>query len=55
MDHRALDHALEPGGRLRIFGTLGDEVLEFGLEIIDEAGAQLVEIDIAGRNTAAAS
>ena len=48
MDHRALDHALEAGGRLGIVAAIGDEVFEFGLEIVDEAGAQLVEIDAAG-------
>ena len=48
MDHRALDHALETRGRLGVVGAVGDQVLEFGLEIIDEAGAQLVEIDAAG-------
>ena len=48
MDHGALDHALEARGRLGVVGAVGDQILEFGLEIIDEAGAQLVEIDAAG-------
>ena len=37
MDHRALDHALEAGGRLGIVGAVGDQILEFGVEIVDEA------------------
>ena len=48
MDHRALHHALEAGGRLGVLGAVGNEVLELGLEIVDEAAAQLVEIDAAG-------
>ena len=48
VDHRALDHALEAGGRLGVVGAVGDQVFEFGFEIIDETGAQLVEIDAAG-------
>ena len=48
MDHRALDHALEACGRLGVVGAVGHQVFEFGLEIIDETGAQLVEIDAAG-------
>ncbi len=48
VDHRALDHALETRRRLRIVGAVGDEVFEFGLEIVDEAGSQLVEVDAAG-------
>ena len=48
VDHRALDHALEAGGRLGVLGAVGHQVFEFGFEIVDEAGAQLVEIDVAG-------
>ena len=44
----ALDHALEAGGRLGVVGAVGDQIFELGLEIIDEAGAQLVEVDAAG-------
>ncbi len=47
MDDGALDHALEPGGGLGILGPVGDQVLQFGFEIGDEAAAQLVEVDIA--------
>ncbi len=48
VDHRALDDALEAGGRLGIFGPVGDEIVEFRFEISDQAAAQLVQIDIAG-------
>ncbi len=48
VDYRALNHALEARGRLGVVGTVGDQILEFGLEVIDQAGAQLVEIDAAG-------
>ena len=48
MDHRALDHALETRGRLGVVGAVRDQVFEFGLKIVDEAGAQLVEVDAAG-------
>ena len=48
VNHRALDHALKAGRRLGIVGPVGDQVLEFGLEIVDQTGAKLVEIDAAG-------
>ena len=48
VNHRALDHALEAGGRLGVIGAVRHQIFEFGLEIIDETGAQLVEIDAAG-------
>ena len=48
VDHRALDHALEAGGRLGILAAVGDQVFQLGFEIGDQAAAQLVEIDIAG-------
>ena len=48
VNHRALDHALKARGRLGVVGAVGDQVLELGLEIVDETGAQLVEIDAAG-------
>ena len=48
MDHRALDDALEARRRLGVIGAVGDQILEFGLEVVDEAGPQLVEVDIAG-------
>ncbi len=48
VNHRALDHALETRGRLGVVGAVRHQVFEFGFEIVDEAGAQLVEIDAAG-------
>ena len=48
VNHRALDHALEARGRLGVVGAVRHQVFEFGFEIIDQAGAQLVEIDAAG-------
>ena len=48
VDDRALDHALEAGGRLGILGAVGDQIFQFGFEIGGQAAAQLVEIDIAG-------
>ena len=48
VNHRALDHALEAGGRLGVVGAVRHQIFEFGLEIVDETGAQLVEIDAAG-------
>ena len=48
MDHGALDHALEAGGRLGVLGAVGHQVVELGVEIGDEAAAQRLEIDVAG-------
>src|ERR1700722_2516571 len=48
MKRRALDDALKAGSRLGVVGPVGHQIFELGLEIIDEAGAQLVEIDAAG-------
>ena len=48
VDHGALNDALEAGGRLGILGAVGDEIVEFGFEIGDEAAAQLVQVDVAG-------
>ncbi len=33
VDHGALDHALEPGGRLRILVAVADQVLQFGFQV----------------------
>ena len=33
VDHGALDHALEAGGRLGILGAVGDQVFQFGFQI----------------------
>ena len=48
MDDGALDHALEARGRFGIVRPVRDQIFKFGFEIVDEAGAQLVEIDTAG-------
>ena len=48
VDHRALDHALETGGRLGVVGAIRHQIFELGLKIIDEARAELVEIDATG-------
>ena len=48
VNHRALDHALETRGRLGVVGPVRYQIFEFGFEVIDQAGAQLVEIDAAG-------
>ena len=48
MNDGALDDALEPGGRLRIFVPLAHQVFEFALQVSGQAPAQLVDIDIAG-------
>ena len=48
MDDRALDDALEAGGRLGILVAVAHQVLELAFEIGGEAPAQLVEIDVAG-------
>jgi hypothetical protein len=47
VNHGALDDALKARGRLRVLAAIGDQIFEFGLEIVDEAAAQLVEIDAA--------
>ena len=47
VNDRTLNHALETGRRLGVVGAVGHQIFEFGLEIVDEAGAQLVEIDAA--------
>ncbi len=48
MDHRALNHPLESGGRLGVIGAVRHQIFELGLEIVDQAAAQLVEVDAAG-------
>ncbi len=48
MDHRALDHALEPRRRLGVLTAVADQVGEFGIDIFDEAALQRVDLDIAG-------
>ncbi len=48
VDDGALDHPLEPGGRLGILVRVAHQVFQLAFEIGGEAAAQLVEIDIAG-------
>jgi len=48
VNHRALDHALKACGRLGVVGTVRHQIFKLGLEIVDETGAQFVEIDTAG-------
>jgi len=48
VNDRALDHALKTRRRLGVVGAVGDQVFELGFEVVDEAGAQLVEVDAAG-------
>ena len=48
VDDGALDHPLEPGGRLGILVRVAHQVFQFGFEIGDQAAAQFVEINIAG-------
>ncbi len=47
VNDRALDHALEPCRRLGVVRAVSDEILKFGFEVVDQAAAQLVEIDAA--------
>ncbi len=47
VDHGALDHALEAGGRLGVLAAVGDQVLQFGLEIAREIALELLGVDIA--------
>ncbi len=44
----ALDDALEAGGGLGILRAVGDQIVQLGFEIGDEAAAQLFQIHVAG-------
>jgi hypothetical protein len=48
MDHRPLDHALETGRRFGILTSIGHEIGEFTVHVVDQVPAQDFEIDIAG-------
>ncbi len=48
MDDRALDDALEAGGRLGILVITGDEIVQLGVDVGEDRMLQLVEIDVAG-------
>ncbi len=45
MEDRALDDALEPGGRRRIDAGVGLQRAEFGVEIFGDVGAELLDVD----------
>src|SRR3712207_7287886 len=47
VDGSPLQHPLETGGGLRVFRTVGDEIGKFVVEILDQLGSQLIEIDTA--------
>ncbi len=48
MDHRALDHALEPGRGLGVLPPVAGEVGQFGVDVVDEAALERVDLDVAG-------
>ncbi len=48
VNDRALDHALEAGGRLGILIGSGRQVGEFGVDVFEQVAAQDIQIDIAG-------
>jgi hypothetical protein len=48
VNHRSLDHALKARGRLGVIAAVRDKIFELGFQIVDETGAELVEIDAAG-------
>ena len=48
VNDRTLNDALETGRRFGILVVAGDEIVEFGVEIVGDRPAQFVEIDIAG-------
>ena len=48
VDHRALDDALEPGGRLGIVGTVRHQAFQLGFDVRHQIAAKLVEVDVAG-------
>ena len=47
MDDGALNDALEAGGGLAVLAPVGDEIIEFGFEVGDEAATQLLQIHVA--------
>lgn len=48
MDDRALDHALEAGGRLGVLVVIDHEFGQLGVHIFDQGRAQFVQIDVTG-------
>ena len=47
MDDRPLDDALEPGRRLGVLVTVGDQVVELGIDIFGEIALELIHVDVA--------
>ena len=47
VDHGALDHALEAGGRLAVLAAVGDQVLQFGFQIAGQIALELLGVDVA--------
>jgi hypothetical protein len=48
VDHRALDHPLEAGSRLRVLPPVRDQVRELVVDVLDEVAAKRVKVDVAG-------
>ena len=48
MDHGALDDALEAGGRLGILVVAGDQIVELGIDVVEDGALEFVEVDVAG-------
>ncbi len=48
MKNRALDNALEAGGRLGIFAVLDDQRHQLFIDIFLQSRAQRIDIDVAG-------
>ena len=48
VDRRALHHALERGGGLRLGGAVGGQAGQVLVEELGQVGAQLVQVDAAG-------
>ncbi|MGT2487719.1 hypothetical protein ACU4GA_20985 [Methylobacterium oryzae CBMB20] len=48
VDHRALDHALEPGRGLGVLPAVAGEVGELGIDVVDQAALERLDLDVAG-------
>ena len=47
MDDRALNDTLKPGRGLRLI-VAGNQIVEFGVDVIQHRAAQFLKIDVAG-------
>ena len=47
VDDGALNDALEAGGGLAVLRSVGDQIIQFGFEIGDEAAAELLQVHVA--------